>query len=616
MRRASLVRLRHSAHYLGLLRDLGALLDRGDADAAAAALDEDWEQIKLGQQVAARLDPALAFAYASMGFALIDRRRPAAEVIDWLEPAVRFSGTVDDPMIRAELLNLRGALRYRLSDHAAAGRDLTDALALADRQAEQDPVMRAGILRNLALVRHAQGDTPAAIAGTQEALDLVRGHGRPQDESALLGNLGMYADETEAYEQALAYYEEALGIARETGDEANLADWTGNIGNTLASLGRIDEARRATLEALRLEQRRGDRRGESLRLGNLAGLELTAGRLDAAAELRQRAFDIAAEMGDARGQAAQIHGLGQIDAEAKRWEAAERNFVRAERMFGEAGDERARSTAVKARRQVIRRRREQEARALVGQVDAGAGGPARSRLEQLLVQSRAEGDDLLVSFLLGCLGHTAQVEDRLDLALEHFTEAVAVAERLGHRVLIADLSQQTAVLHHERGEFELALSWYRRALENWDDSMDARAHGLTLANFGGLRAMTGDPAGAIASYADAVDVLFRAGAAETEQVRGAFSALLTPMGSAAVGEALLWVLNHRSEVAAVAVLMADGVMMRGSRAVISLAAEPELAFADDRGGLYHVDVHEISGLAAVDGAGHPTLFGQHPPPGR
>jgi tetratricopeptide (TPR) repeat protein len=87
---------------------------------------------------------------------------------------------------------------------------------------------------------------------------------------ALLGKLGMYADETGALDEAVECYNDAPRLARANDDETNLADWTGNLGNTLSSLGRLDEARAAVREALELAGRRGDRRLESLRLGNLA----------------------------------------------------------------------------------------------------------------------------------------------------------------------------------------------------------------------------------------------------------------------------------------------------------------------------------------------------------
>jgi hypothetical protein len=81
-----------------------------------------------------------------------------------------------------------------------------------------------------------------------------------------------------------------------------------------------------------------------------------------------------------------------------------------------------------------------------------------------------------------------------------------------------------------------------------------------------------------------------------------------------VHDALLAVANRREEGVALAVLLDDGVLMRGQQYVITLGESPDLTFFEPQMRRYDVDVHRVSGLAAIAGDGTVTRYGQYPTP--
>jgi tetratricopeptide (TPR) repeat protein len=620
VKRSEEIRRRHAWHYFDVLAELGRLLGQGSVSQAIAGLDLEWEQIQLGQRRAAATDLKLAHAYASLGLDLLERRRPAAELLRWIDPAVEHATTLDDPLLLAEVLNRRGGLRYLAQDYEGAVRDFEDALRIAEQNTDgADPVvpdydvmMRAGYRRNLALARNALGDTAAAVESTKRALADIRGRGHVEEESALLGNLGMYADETGALDEAVEYYAEALRLARSIGDEKNIADWTGNLANTLLSLGQLEDARNAARESLQIAERRADRGLESLRLGNLAAIELESGAIDSAAELRQRAYDIALEIHDRRRQAQQLHGLGQIDVVADRWDEARRHFEMAHQLFTDVGDVSNATTSARALHHVVRLQRQGKAKAGLALLQAGEVQRGRTALEDVVAESHAGGDEALEALGLGYLAFGLQLDDRPDEALTLLDRAITLSERAGESALLANHLRQTAEVHLQRGDAECAMHYFRQAVDRWPKNADQRVLGLVQANLASLSRRAGDVSGAIASYVDAVITLRTVEAPEAEDVRESLSTLLVPMELDDVQDALLEIANHSGRIASLTVLLDDGSLLRGPKFVVVLAGEPELMFSDDEDRQYGVDVRRLSGLAFQGRDGEQVRFGQYP----
>lgn len=103
-------------------------------------------------------------------------------------------------------------------------------------------------------------------------------------------------------------------------------------------------------------------------------------------------------------------------------------------------------------------------------------------------------------------GDICQAAGRYDDAVANFNDALEKALQLGSQVAAARLAAKLALLFDQRGEIELAVKGYQRALSLYEDTNDRTQHNMLLNQLGSLQKRSGDLAGAIKTYERAMQM--------------------------------------------------------------------------------------------------------------
>ena len=205
---------------------------------------------------------------------------------------------------------------------------------------------RARILNNLSLWQSALGQREAALASTQEAVDLYRklAQARPEaflpDLAASLNNLGNRQSELGQREAALASTQEAVDLYRKLAQarpEAFLPDLAmslNNLGIMQSALGQREAALASTQEAVDLCRKLAQARPEAFlpdlagSLNNLGNRQSALGQREAALASTQEAVDLYRKLAQARPEAflpdlaMSLNNLGIMQSELGQREAA------------------------------------------------------------------------------------------------------------------------------------------------------------------------------------------------------------------------------------------------------------------------------------------------------
>ncbi|MCK5797084.1 MAG: tetratricopeptide repeat protein, partial [Deltaproteobacteria bacterium] len=298
--------------------------------------------------------------------------------------------------------------------YGAAVRHAEEALALARGAQIEARVALLEVVNNLYYV----GDYRRVLSLADEGLALS---GRsPRRRLQFLNAKGVTLSRMGQAEPALVALREALKLARGTHRLGEIAASHNNIGDALRTAGRFEEARVAFAEALRLDRGRGNSVGRSFDLANLGLTDALLGLRARARQELNEAKALAQEIGAPLNRLKALAGLARLDLAANR--------------------------LAKAR-------------------DHAAVGLALSRRLGLRTW--------LWRFLL-LSGHAARAEGKLDLALRHFKEGVAIVDALPPRALLAagmpkiqgqpsDLDDELIELLARRGQAEASFVLAERA---------------------------------------------------------------------------------------------------------------------------------------------------------
>jgi tetratricopeptide (TPR) repeat protein len=82
---------------------------------------------------------------------------------------------------------------------------------------------------------------------------------------------------------------------------------------------------------------------------------------------------------------------------------------------------------------------------------------------------------------------------RWDDALNEYRAALALRERMGHKLGIGTVHNNIAEVYRSRGEPELAVAEFQQAVETWSSIGHALYVGLALVGLGAARVEVGDP---------------------------------------------------------------------------------------------------------------------------
>lgn len=281
---AHAIRARHSAYYLGALRDIRPRLEGAAQIDALRDIDSDLENVRAAWLFAARHGPPdllrgaapVLWQYAEMrglyevGLELFERSIPLLRN----QPATRQrDATLGHVLAYGSVL----ATVLHASDTADAM--LHEAAALLDSAADIDraPLAFARGFNHLTLKNPSDGR-----ADLRAAADLWRDSGQRWAHARALSELSStywYRVETQSsdVEQARILAEEALAIQRALGDQFGMASTLLHLGTIASYAGDAAADAQCTAESLALFQRIGNRYGQAHALNNIGVREMMQG---------------------------------------------------------------------------------------------------------------------------------------------------------------------------------------------------------------------------------------------------------------------------------------------------------------------------------------------------
>jgi hypothetical protein len=105
MRSLRQTQLRHAEYYKDVLANANAHYDKGGEGIAhgLALFDQEWDNIRIGQEWAVEWTTDLSLVYAVAGLSLLSLRLSPQKRIKWLEPGLRVAHLRGDREQEAEI---------------------------------------------------------------------------------------------------------------------------------------------------------------------------------------------------------------------------------------------------------------------------------------------------------------------------------------------------------------------------------------------------------------------------------------------------------------------------------------------------------------------------------
>ncbi|OWK45070.1 High-affnity carbon uptake protein Hat/HatR [Fimbriiglobus ruber] len=465
--------LRFSEHYCGVLSKAENLYLQGGKGVTdgLSLFDHEKANILAGWQWAVRCQTKLAAAklvasYPSAGANILSLRLTARERIVWLKEqtnACRKAG------------NRRG---------------------------------EGSALGNLGLAYADLGRVDDAIEHYRQQLVITREIGDRRGEGNALGNLGSAYADLGRVDDAIEHYRQRLAIAREIGDRrgrertrqpgkclrrprpvgrrdrtlpaavghrprdrrpAGEGNALGNLGLAYAALGRVDDAIEHYRQNLAIAREIGDRRGEGNALGNLGLAYAALGRVDDAIEHYRQQLVIAREIGDRRGRGTHSATWDWPTPTSAEWTTRSNTtgsgWSSPARSATGGGRERTRQPGKCLRRPRPVGRRDRT-------LPAAVGHRPRDR------RPAGEGN------ALGNLGNAYAALGRVDDAIEHYRQNLAIAREIGDRRGEGNALGNLGLAYAALGRVDDAIEHYRQQLVIAREIGDRRGEGNALGNLG------------------------------------------------------------------------------------------------------------------------------------
>jgi tetratricopeptide (TPR) repeat protein len=309
------IQLRHSSHYLTLLRGLGEQFTEGrealknaltQYESEAGNIDAGFDSAerhagKNGQ--AARL----CTEYANAAPHLLNFRQQPRERLRWLKVALATADTIDS-RIRARLLLGVGINHSRLAENASAITALEEALRICRDVGDRDT--EAEVLSYLGITYIVAGQTDNAIVVLEQSLSIARNVKNPRTECIALNSLGQAQHIRREFQKAIDYYEASLYVANERGFLPEEGLVLTNLGRTYAIIGRPLRAIEIQQQSLRIAREIGDKRSEMSALTRLGLAQYVMGEYKSAITLLNSALPLARRLGDELAQVEILTILG------------------------------------------------------------------------------------------------------------------------------------------------------------------------------------------------------------------------------------------------------------------------------------------------------------------
>lgn len=211
---------------------------------------------------------------------------------------------------------------------------------------QQDRVLEATALQNIASVEYRQGNYDRAVEIYQQILLVWREFEDKPKIALILHHLGNVAYRRGQLEEAHQRYEESLAVRRHLRDNRGIAALLNNLGALSQRQGNLERAFDLLSESLELKRAAGDRSSVALLLNNLGTVARRRGDYDHATQLFEESIALKRELGDKAGIAYSLNGLGNVYYAQSEWGEARRLFIQSLNITHEIGDKWGFSTAL------------------------------------------------------------------------------------------------------------------------------------------------------------------------------------------------------------------------------------------------------------------------------
>ena len=167
----------------------------------------------------------------------------------------------------------------------------------------------------------------------REAIEWAYLNGTADDVFVLTLLSSDYFDDAGRWNEMLAYCLRALSLARTTQDHRNIGRFGNKISWQLEQQGEYDEALDASLEANEHYKLIGDDKGIGKTLQRLSAINRKRGNLDTARRLCDQAYAIAQNLNDTNLDLLILHEYGKIARAARDWPEANKYFSLVQKRF-------------------------------------------------------------------------------------------------------------------------------------------------------------------------------------------------------------------------------------------------------------------------------------------
>jgi len=214
------------------------------------------------------------------------------------------------PRLRARALIFAASLRQKQGDHAAAGRQAEQGLALAQELKDQSLISTA--LQHLGVLAIKEGRYAEAKSFLEESMAISRANSDSRGVAVCLLNLATIAQPEGDYPEARRLMQESLEIFRTLGDKTSIGVILNNLGNLYYWEGDYAQARMYYEESLEIRRELGSRSGAAMLLMHLGNVANELGEYEQARLLMEESLAIRRQVGDVQQIAYTLHNLGLV----------------------------------------------------------------------------------------------------------------------------------------------------------------------------------------------------------------------------------------------------------------------------------------------------------------
>jgi Nif-specific regulatory protein len=354
------------------------------------------------------------------------------------------------PRFTARVLLRKGRLHTRLGEHEAALASHEAGLCLVEAAGE--PELEIDLLQGRALALRDLGRWDEAFSAARFALARAGREGLVRQRAALLSNLGMFSFGHGDWRRAGRLVRRGLRVAEQAGDQALGLTLRNNLGTILWKTGDLDGALALYRHNLELCERTHDVWGQLSTLNNLGILECSRGDWGAAREPLTRSLELKQRLGLSEKEVLARLNLGEVEEALGHWARAQRHYERALRLLDDTPEHRERFAALAQLGSLDRKR--------------GRSADAERRAREALAGAERIGDRDLLAQCHHLLGQVEKDRDNLDAAGIFLQKALEIETADGTpqsmarvRISLADLALRTGDLAETERHAVEARRW-------------------------------------------------------------------------------------------------------------------------------------------------------------